>query len=122
MPDYLTVKDRIEQPHKADERKDNPKPVNTVAEGNFTDNKEHNRVNSHTQQAGQIVFGKGHGYSQKSDRQNKFNQWMNLVHPLVPSLQACPYDGFHIMHCQVCSFFLLFHAAHAFFFLKNRNA
>lgn len=62
---------------------DNPKPVNTVAEGNFTDNKEHNRVNSHTQQAGQIVFGKGHGYSQKSDRQNKFNQWMNLVHPLV---------------------------------------
>ena len=32
MPDYLTVKDRIEQPHKADERQDNPKPSNTVAE------------------------------------------------------------------------------------------
>ena len=32
IPDYLTVKNRIEQPHKADKRQDNPKPPDTVAE------------------------------------------------------------------------------------------
>lgn len=31
MPDYLTVKDRIEQPHKTDERQNNPKPPDAVA-------------------------------------------------------------------------------------------
>ena len=32
IPDYLTVKNRIEQPHKADKRQDNPKPPDTITE------------------------------------------------------------------------------------------
>ena len=32
IPDYLTVKNRIKQPHKADKWQNNPKPPDTVAE------------------------------------------------------------------------------------------
>ena len=31
IPDYLTVKNRIKQPHKADKRQNNPKPPDAVA-------------------------------------------------------------------------------------------
>ena len=82
MPDYLTVKDRIEQPHKADERKDNPKPVNTVAEGISPTIRAQSGKFPYAASRSDRIW-EGHGYSQKSDRQNKFNQWMNLVHPLV---------------------------------------